>query len=283
MIRVLRTVWHRYLDEEVSTLAAGIGLFALLSLPPALVAIAAIYGLVTPRADVWAHLAWVGRFLPTSVTGLLHLLLERIVASSPERLSAAAAGSVLLSVIGARGAVAAAMGALNKIARLEEHRTFLRRQGVALLLTVMGIAIGTCVLVSVVAVPSVASVAEWHGDAWNLYTELRWPAAFVVATGYLALFYRLAPASGTSWRGALIGAATAAALWVLASVGLSWWVEGFSDYEAMYGAAGSMLIVLLWFYLSALAMLLGGIVAAEVKAGARRKAEVRGAAAEQTA
>jgi uncharacterized BrkB/YihY/UPF0761 family membrane protein len=46
---LIRTLWRRYLDENVSTLAAGIGLFALLALPAALVLIGAIYGLVSTR------------------------------------------------------------------------------------------------------------------------------------------------------------------------------------------------------------------------------------------
>lgn len=265
MPRVLRTIWDRYLSEEVSTLAGGIGLFALLALPPAAVAVAAIYGLVTSHADMWTHVQWIGRFLPTSVTALVHDLLEKLVESSPTSLSFAAVGSILLAIFGARSAVIAAMGAMNKIAHLQEHRSFWRRQGIALLLTVLGIVLAVAALAALVAAPHLQAVLHVDDDRYRTFALVRWPIGFVLATGYLAMLYRLAPERALTWRGALIGGATAAALWLAASKALALWVATYSDYEAMYGAAGSLLVVLLWFYLSSLAMLIGGIVAAETR------------------
>jgi membrane protein len=264
VVTLLRTLWHRYLDENVSTLAAGIGLFALLALPAALVLIASIYGLVSTRADVWDHIHWIGRFLPRDVTTLLQGVMTHIATRSASSLGIALVASFLFALLGVESAVSATMGALNAINHLREHRTWVRRHVTSLGLTIGAIVLGITGVVALVALPSIVRIAHLRGDTWDVIDLVRWPAIFVLGSLYLSFVYRLAPADGVvRWRGALVGAATGSALWLLASLGLSFWVSTMTDYAAMYGAAGSMLVVLLWFYLGALAVLLGGIVAAE--------------------
>jgi membrane protein len=267
-VTLLRTLWRRYLDENVSTLAAGIGLFAMLALPAALVLIGAVYGLLSTRADAWDHVQWIGRFLPRDVTTLLQGILTHIAGSPTSTLGVALGASLLFALIGLESAVSATMGALNAINHLREHRTWVRRHITSLGLTVGGIILGVTGIVALVAMPSIIRIARLRGDAWEIIDMIRWPAIFVLGAIYLAFLYRLAPADGVvRWRGALVGAATGSGLWLLSSLGLSFWVSTMTDYEAMYGAAGSMLVILLWFYLGALAILLGGVVAAETGGG----------------
>jgi membrane protein len=269
-VRIARTLWHRYLDEDVSTLAAGIGLFALLALPAALVAIAAIYGLVVSDQDVREHITWLGRFFPEQVTGLLEGLLGHIASASSGSLGLAIATSVVVAVVGLERAITATMSALARISHVRPHRTFVQRHATGLALTLIGVVLGVGGLLTLVALPRLVGFLDWRGDLWDTVQVVRWPVLFVLAAGYLTLLYRLSSGErAVGWLGALIGASVAAALWLVASWALSLWVDGVSDYPAMYGAAGSFLVVLLWFYLGALAVLLGGIMAAEVRRPSR--------------
>jgi membrane protein len=274
------TLYDRYMDENVGTLAAGIGLFALLTVPAAALAVAAVYGLVATPGDVLVHVEWIERFLPDAVAEPARDLMGHVASVSASSLSLALFGSIVLALLGAQRAMAATMGALNRIAHLRERRTFWRRNAVALALMLGGIVMGVAGTVALVALPRIVAVLGWEGDTWQAVQVVRWPAAFVTGGVYLAVVYRLAPCRRCmTWRGALTGAAAAAALWLLASLGLAWWVANVSRYHAMYGAAGSTLIVLMWFYLGALAILIGGIIAAEtrergVRALVRRREEV---------
>jgi membrane protein len=245
---ITQTVIHRYMEEGVGTQAAGIGLFALMALPAALLALTSIYGLVADPGDVAAHVGWLARFLPPQVVEFLQGLMDHVIAASPGALGVTAVASVALALLAAQRAMAATMGALDRIAHLEERRSFWRRQLAALALALAGIAL--------LAGSAYALLAQPFRPVW--------PGALVAGYLYLALLYRYAPSRREmSWRGALSGALVGLALALLASVGLSWWVIHASDYEALYGAAGSVVIVLLWSYLVALGVLVGGIVGAE--------------------
>lgn len=269
---LLRTIVRRYMEDNVGTLAGGIALFALTTLPAILLAVAALYGLLASPTDVWAHVQWIGRFLPDEVTGFLHGLLAHIASASTGSLGLAVAGSIAFAILAAQRAMSSTMGSLNRIAHLVERRSFWRRNATALVLALVGMLMVLVGIAGLVVAPRVAAMLQWDTtDDWRLFAIARWPAALVVMATYLMIVYRFAPCRwAMNWRGAAIGGVTGAVLWVLSSLGLSAWVDHAANYEAMYGAAGGMLVLLLWAYLGALAVLIGGIVAAESRDRADR-------------
>lgn len=243
-----RTVIRRYMQEGVGTQAAGIGLFVLTALPATLLALAAIYGLVAAPEDVALHVGWFAAYLPPQVASLVEDLLAHVTATSSQTLTITAVGSIGFALFAAQRAMAATMGALDRIGHLHERGSFWRRQIAALALTLTGIGVVVAAIYLVVALPL------WSAAAVSL----------LAAVLYLAVLYRNAPShQEMTWRGAIAGAPVAVALAVLASLGLSWWVAHANDYEALYGAAGSMVVVLVWGYLMALSVLVGGLIAAE--------------------
>jgi membrane protein len=245
---LVRTVVRRYMQEGVGTQAAGIGLFTLIALPATLVALAAVYGMVASPDDVTAHGAWLSQYLPPQVAGFLQRLLGHVTAASPETLTVTAVGSTGFALLAAQRAMAATMGALDRIGHLHERGSFWRRQLAALALAVVGVAVVAAATYFVFAMPLAGAAA----------------VSLIAAILYLAVLYRNAPAHHEmTWRGAITGAPVAIGLAGLASLGLSWWVSRAADYEALYGAAGSMVVVLIWAYLMALALLVGGLVASE--------------------
>ncbi len=101
------------------------------------------------------------------------------------------------------------------------------------------------------------AIAEW----------LRWPALVTVLMITLVALYRFAPSPrplGTKQH-LIPGAAIASALLLVVSIGLSQWVERFATYDAIYGTFGSVVVVMLWVYLSVIALVLGGFVNAELE------------------
>ncbi len=172
-----------------------------------------------------------------------------------------AAGSALVSL---SGAFAVAVGALNLAYDVDEHRTWLRRRLVGLVM-----ALGTLVLVVVALAVLVVGPLLGRGAAladalglgrayvvsWDL---LRLPALAVVLVGWLATLFHYAPNRRTTWRRSLPGAVLTAMLWVGASAGLRVYLEVAAGGNPVLGAFGGAALLMTWAYLLSVALLLGG-------------------------
>lgn len=250
---------------EMPVLAGGTALFAMFAVVPLLSAAAAVYGLVADPHGIEGDLRKLGAVLPQQVAGFLADQLARHADSSARELGVALAVSIAVALFSARGSARALVDSLNRAYRVRE-----RRSPVDKLLVTLAMAAGTLLglmlmLVAVVALPAVfalAGLAHYAVVEW-----LRWPALMSVIYATLLLLYRYGPSPrdlGTV-RHLWPGAAIATTLLVLVSLGLSLWVDRFAAYDLWYGTFGSIVIVLLWFYLSVLALVLGGFVNAELE------------------
>jgi membrane protein len=128
--------------------------------------------------------------------------------------------------------------------------------------TLLGLLIMLGVVVALPAIFAVTNLGNYAIVQW-----LRWPVLMFVIFCTLLALYRYAPSPrplGTKahlWPGAL----TATVLLVIVSIGLSVWVDRIATYDIWYGAFGSIVVLLLWFYVSVLALVLGGFVNAELE------------------
>jgi hypothetical protein len=100
---------------------------------------------------------------------------------------------------------------------------------------------------------------EW---SWKI---LQWPVAFALVSTALGLVYYFAPDAEQDWVWITPGAVVATALWVIVSLAFKFYVANFADYNAMYGAVGGIIVLLLWFYISGLAILAGAELNAEIE------------------
>jgi membrane protein len=263
---VVSAIWRRYLDEELGTYAAGVALFAITAIPPSVLAIAAVYGLVASPTDAWEHVSWMERWLPRDVADFFHGVMTHTASTASDDLTLAVVVTVGLAVLAAHNAVAVVMGALDKVGRVTDQRSFFRRHATALLLALAGLGLAFVMLAGLVAFPWIAGRLRWSSSALDLFLWLRWPLAFVAIAGFLALIYRVGPcANCVDRKHAIIGGLIAATIWILASIGVAYYAGNISDYESLYGTAGALLVLLLWSYVAGWAVLLGGLVAIELQ------------------
>jgi membrane protein len=103
------------------------------------------------------------------------------------------------------------------------------------------------------------SVFEW---TWKI---LQWPLAFFLVSSAVGLVYYFAPDAEQDWAWITPGAVLGTALWVVASLAFKFYVANFADYNAAYGAVGAVVVLLLWFYISGLAILVGAELNAEIE------------------
>lgn len=256
---------HDALLGEMQVLAAGTALFAILATVPTLAAVVGIYGLVADPHQIHGHLRGLESVLPPEVVVFVGDQLERQAQRSNGELGFAVATSFVVAVYSARGAARALITVLNRAYRVRERRHVVHKILISLamaLVTLLGLMLMFGV---VVALPGI--LALFHLRGMGIVSWLRWPILMAILYMALLLLYRYGPSPrplGTErhlWPGSLISTL----LLVVVSWGLSEWVERVSNYALFYGAFGSVVVVLLWFYLSTISLVLGGFVNAELE------------------
>lgn len=259
--KALGCLWKRVVHDNLDILAGGVALFAILSFMPAIAATVAIYGLVADPADIHAQVTPLAGVIPGDVMAVVTSQMTRAVQADEGSLSWAFALSLAIAVFSAVGGARAVIQALNLVNRRTDSRSFLRQTGLAFLLSLGGIMAVIVAVSLVVVLPAVLQFVRLDTDTHLLVTVGRWPALFVLVASGLAVFYRFAPDKNTSRI--VPGAIFATALWTVGSMLLSLYVSHVANYSA-YGAFGGVLVVVLWFYVSAFVVLLGAALNREL-------------------
>ena len=158
---------------------------------------------------------------------------------------------------------------LNSAYDVQEGRAWWKVRLIAIALT-LGVAVFILFATALVlAGPAVAKyLANWWylGTAfkWTWYV-LQWPLAFLLVNVAIALIYYYAPDVEQEWSWLIPGALLATVLWLLTTLGFRYYVVNISSYTETYGALGAVMVLLLWFYLSGLAILIGAELNAEIE------------------
>jgi len=242
-------------EDTLITYASSAAFFAFLTLFPALAATLSLTGLVFSSALVESSLSGVRGLMPEAVVGLLRAQIDSIVSFSRPGLGFTLLMSLLFTFWSASQGMKALMHGLNAAYGAHEWRSALRLNSVALALGMGAVLFAMAALAVIAALPPVLAVL---GPGAQAFRFLRWPLLAVAAFGALAVLYRYGPAyHAPRWRFVTLGAGIATTVWILASVGFSLYVSSASAYNAVYGALGTIVLLLLWFYLGAWIVLVG--------------------------
>ena len=152
---------------------------------------------------------------------------------------------------------------------------------VRLLAAVLTATLGGFTLASIAALSAGPVLARWAGESTGsgatfelVWTMVKWPAAFAMLSTAFNLVYYFAPDAEQNWNWITPGAALGAALWVAASFCFKLYIANFSSYR-VYGAVGAVITMLLWLYVSSLALLLGAELNANVEQASGRPVRVK--------
>ena len=263
---VARRVKDEIAADNVSMVAAGAAFFGLLALFPTLAAAVALYGLVTGPETVGAHIGQLEGFAPDEARMLLTDQLQRMTAASDTSLGVGAIVALLLALWSAAKGVKSLMTALDIVYGERESRGFFKLNATALLLTLAMLMVVPLSLAAVAVLPAVVDRLPVPDVVATAARWLRWPLLGALSAGAIALLYRFGPVrkqprATRLWPGAV----AATVLWLLASALFSWYVSSFGSYDETYGSVAALAVVMMWFWLSAFAVLIGGEVNAELE------------------
>ena len=260
-----RTVKETVADDCLG-LAAQLAYYLFLALFPAILFLLAL-GSFFPLQDLSGQI--VRLLQPVASPDVVSLIADQMRRISESQDGGLLTFGVLAALWSSSAALVAVTSALNAAYDIEEARPWWKVRLIAMGLT-LALAIFFLLSFSLVLVgPTVAeylgrtlhmgAAVEW---AWKI---LQWPLAFFLVSTAIGLVYYFAPDAEQDWIWISPGAALATILWFVASLAFKLYVTNFSDYNATYGAIGGVMVLLLWFYVSGFAILVGAEMNAEIE------------------
>jgi membrane protein len=270
-----RRVKQEATQDDVSLLAGGTAFFALLALVPALVALVSIYGLVASEATVTEQVGNLLGAAPAEVRSLVEEQLRSIVSGSAGGAGLAAIIGIVVALWSASSGMNHLVGAINLAYDERESRGFVRLRAVSLALTV-GAVVFLVVAFGVIAVLPAALAKTGLGVGARIAVNVvRWVVLLFGMLIGLGVLYRYGPdRRSPRWSWASPGAVLATVGFIVTSLLFSLYTANFGRYNETYGTLGAIVVVMLWLYLTALMVILGAELNAELERQTRQDSTV---------
>ena len=272
--RDFKRVAQRIIDDDIFGRAAQLSYYFLLALFPLLLVLINILGYMAQEGTAFREklLTYLAALMPSSAIALVRTTLTEISEAS-------GSGKVSFGLLAALWAASNGMGAisdtLNTAYNLRERRPWWKVRLISVCLT---IALAILILAALALVLYGGTIGEGlaarfgFGGLFTLVWKIvQWPIALGFVLTTFNLIYNFAPdlpRSEHSWitPGAFIGVG----LWLLVSFGFRAYLSFFDSYSVTYGSLGAVIVLMLWFYLTGVAILIGGEVNSELS---RKKAQ----------
>jgi membrane protein len=263
---ILVRVYANVSKHRVLALAAGMTYYSILAIFPAIAALVAMYGLFSDPTTIARHLDQLGGFLPGGAIDVAREQLTRVASKGSQTLGLTFLVGLGTSLWSANAAMKSLFDTLNIAHDEEEKRSFVKLNAISLGFTIGGVFFILAALGSIVVIPVVLNYVGLS-DAGDLLLRIgRWPAMYLVLTFALAVIYRYGPSRETArWRWVTWGSAIAALLWLAVSGLFSWYAANFGNFNETYGSLGAVIGFMTWLWISAIVILVGAEIDAEME------------------
>ena len=268
---ILWRVYGNVSDHRILALAAGMTYYSILAIFPALAALVAIYGLFTDPASIAKHLDEASGFIPGGAAEVAREQLTRVASKGGSTLGFTFGIGLIISLWSANAAMKALFDTLNIVYGEQEKRGFLKLNAMSLGFTLAGIAFILSALAAVVVIPIILEYLGLSNAADLLIRIARWPAMFLALAIGLSFIYRFGPSrEAPRWRWITWGSAAATIMWIVASALFSFYAANFGTFNETYGSLGAAIGFMTWLWISAIAILLGAELNAEMEHQTKR-------------
>lgn len=264
---ILGRVWVKLGWDNIGLLAAGVAFYAFLSIVPLLGALVMTYGLIADPKTISDHMQTIITVVPKDASKLILDQLVSLVTTASTKKGIGLLVALLVSLYGATRASGAIIMALNVVYEQHERRNIVKTTLLSFAMIVGAVLVAITGLLAASALALVGKVtANWGPLAAFLLTAITWLVAAGLAGVGIGITYRYAPdRRDARWQWLSIGSALATVLWLLATVGFGAYAATLGNYNATYGSLGAVVVLLMWLYVSAYAILLGAEINAETE------------------
>jgi membrane protein len=264
--QVVQRVWTESGRDNLSVIAAGCAFYALFAIFPALSALISFYGLTADPATIELQFGMLALVLPPQAYDMIVDQTNHVAKTSGSALGWSLAVSLGLALWSVTFLTQAIFSALNVAYEEPERRSVLRFYLSTFIFAVAGIFGGVVTLLAVIYVPIAFASAGYATDFERFISVARWPVLAFMVLILLACLYRYGPCRrAAKWRWVAAGAVFATVVWLIASVGFSFYVSRFADYDKIYGSLGAVIVLLFWLYITFYIVLLGAEINAELE------------------
>jgi len=275
LFATLRRTATEFSEDNLTDWAAALTYYGLLSLFPALIALVSVIGVIgDPQSTTRTITDIVTRIGPESAAQTFSGPIESIT-SNQSRAGIALVVGLLVALWSASGYVGAFMRASNVIYETPEGRPIWKLRPLQMLVTLAMVILTALVALGLVLTgPVVDAVAEPIGlssTATTIWDIAKWPVLAALFVTMISILYYASPnvkLRGFKW--VTPGSIVALVVWVLASAGFAFFVSNFGSYDKTYGALAGMVVLLIWLWITNLAILFGH----ELNAERERSAEI---------
>jgi membrane protein len=252
-------------ERNTGLLSAGVAFFAFLAVFPGIAAFISVFGFFADPIMLNDQLMLLQDFLPPAAYILLETQITRLVWANEGVLGWASLISAIIALFLARRGVDAMLIGLSAIHGAPRRKGIVHAASVAVI-TLGMLVVGVVALLSVLVLPVILAIFPLGGAQAFLLEASRWILTLSLVTLWIGVFYRIGPNRPRNhpviWKPGLIAAVT---LWLTASGGFSFYIKNFGNYNEIYGSIGAVIALLMWFYISAYAVLLGGVLNATLE------------------
>jgi membrane protein len=261
-----KRTFNEMMADDCLSLAAQLAYYFFLALFPALlflVALASFFPIQNLMDQIMGALA---RVAPPDV---LAIVSEQLAKIGEAKNGGLLTTGMLLTIWSSSAGMLAIINTLNRAYDIEEGRPWWKVRIIAILMTIgVGLFVVTSFALILVGPTLAERVAAWFGlgqlFVWAWWI-LQWPIVFALIASALALIYYFGPDAEQDFVFITPGSLAATLLWILFSLGFKVYIANFTSYNETYGAIGGVIVLLLWFYTSGLAMLIGAEINAEIE------------------
>jgi membrane protein len=253
-------------DDNVFDLAAQQAYYFFFALFPALLFAIAVASFFPLQGLIDETVAMMSRFAPKDVIDILTGAMQSL---SKQNSGGILTFAFVVTIWSSSGAMVSIITTLNAAYDVTESRPWWKTRLIAIALTV-GIAF--FILISMFLVIAGPTLAENIAARMNLgpafkwtWWVLQWPVVFALVASAIGLVYYFAPDVEQDWVWITPGSVLATALWLLVSLALKLYYTLVPNANAAYGTIGGIMVLMLWFYLSGMALLLGAEMNAEIE------------------
>jgi membrane protein len=274
-VAIARRAVKKASNDHITNLAAALAYYAFLAIPSALLVAVGVFSLVASPTDVTTLVDKLGTIMPTQATSLIQQSLTQMTQTQRAGIALIGVGG-LLALWSVGGAMQNVMWALNAAYDREETRGFVRRRLTAWAMIVF---VFLAFILSFGLLVLGPALSTWLGSALGaksavtiVWWAAQWPLLVVgLLFAFAGVLYLGPNVEHRRWRFLSFGAVVSLSTWLAASGAFAFYVSGFGSYNKTWGSLAAVVILLVWFWLTAVALLFG----AELNAEAERSRELR--------
>lgn len=272
-----KRVWSEINEDDIFGRSAQLSYYFLLALFPLLLFVTALLGQFADAGSELREslLSLLGSVVPQEAGDLIHETIEQVEQGSG---GGKISFGILATLWAASNGMTAICQTLNIAYEVEETRPWWKVRLVSLGLTV---ALSVLILSAITLTLFGGHIAEYIAASFSFgqvftwaWKILQWPVVLLFVLVAFALIYYLAPdVRERRWHWVSPGAFVAVVLWLVVSFAFRTYLGYFNSYNATYGSLGAVIILMLWFYFTGAAILIGGEVNSEIELATTGKPE----------